>query len=105
MKANILIDISEYDAETFEELVYGRVDDNQFTWTFESEEGIEVNIAQSSPIYFHSKPEGYKTRRYLGPFIPQMIGDTISVYMKVFWDAGHNSVVKDHYIEKYMLDL
>lgn len=67
-------------------------------------EGIEVNIAQSAPIYFHDKPEGFKTRRYLGPFIPQMIGDTITVHMQVYWDAGMESKVKDHYLEKFIVE-
>ncbi len=41
---HILIDISEYDAETFKELVFGRVDDNKFSWLFETEEGTKVEI-------------------------------------------------------------
>ena len=51
MTANVLADITEYDAETFKELVNGNVDDDMFTWTFESEEGVTVNIT------FRKEPE------------------------------------------------
>ena len=67
-------------------------------------EGIEVNIAQNTSLYFSDKPEGYKTRRYLGPFIPQMIGDTIQIYMQVKWDAGMESVTKEHYVENFIIE-
>lgn len=66
--------------------------------------GTEVNIAQKSPIYFHENNQGFSTRRYLGPFIPQMIGDTITVYMKVNWDAGMQSVIKSDYLEKFIIE-
>jgi len=49
--------------------------------------GIEVNIAQRTELYFREKNNKFTTRRYLGPFIPQMIGDTITIYMRVNWDA------------------
>ena len=66
--------------------------------------GTEVNVAQNTAIYFNDKPEGFTTRRYLGPFIPQMIGDTITVYMKVNWDAGDQSQIKSHYLEKFIIE-
>lgn len=66
--------------------------------------GIEVNIAQNTQIYFGNKDGEFSTRRYLGPFIPEMIGDTITVYMKVFWDAGDYSTVKDDYIRKFIVE-
>ena len=67
-------------------------------------EGIEVNIAQNTTLYFNDQPQGYKTRRYLGPFIPQMIGDTITVYMQVKWDAGTESVTKSNFVEKFIIE-
>jgi hypothetical protein len=33
-----------------------------------------------------------------------MIGDTITVAMKVQWDAGMYSVTKDNYIEKFIIE-
>jgi hypothetical protein len=44
------------------------------------------------------------SRRYLGPFIPEMIGDTITVNMRILWDAGDNSIVKDHYEQKFIVE-
>ena len=66
--------------------------------------GTKVNVAQNTAIYFHDSPDGFKTRRYLGPFIPQMIGDTITVYMKVNWDAGDHSQIKSDYLEKFIIE-
>ena len=66
--------------------------------------GIEVNIAQPTTIYFSKKGQAMESRRVLGPFIPQMIGDTITVAMKVQWDAGMYSVTKDNYIEKFIIE-
>lgn len=67
-------------------------------------EGTEVNIAQNTHLYFDEKEEGFTTRRYLGPFIPQMIGDTITIYMRVNWDAGDHSITKSDYVEKFIVE-
>lgn len=47
--------------------------------------GTQVNIAQNTEIYFSDKgnPKLF-TRRVLGPFPPESIGDTITLYMEVF---------------------
>lgn len=66
--------------------------------------GMEVNIAQPTQLNLYNKQGNFTTRRYLGPFIPQMIGDTITIYMKAFWDAGDNSYVKDDFIEKFIVE-
>jgi len=66
--------------------------------------GIKVNIAQPTTIYFSKKGQAMESRRVLGPFIPEMIGDTITVAMKVQWDAGMYSVTKDNYIEKFIIE-
>ena len=65
--------------------------------------GVEVNIAQRTELYFREQEGKFSTRRYLGPFIPQMIGDTISIYMRVHWDAGMSSIEKSKYIEKFIV--
>lgn len=66
--------------------------------------GIEVNVAQGSPIYFSEKNGDFTTKRILGPFPPMMEGDTITVYMKVLWDAGDNFVEKSHFSEKFIVE-
>ena len=66
--------------------------------------GIEVNIAQQAPVYFDVKNGRFTTRRYLGPFIPEMIGDTITVYMKVNWDAGDHSIIRSDFSEKFIIE-
>jgi hypothetical protein len=33
-----------------------------------------------------------------------MIGDTITVYMKVNWDAGDHSQIKSDYLEKFIIE-
>ena len=65
--------------------------------------GLEVNIAQRTELYFREKNNKFTTRRYLGPFIPQMIGDTITIYMRVNWDAGASSITKSKYLEKFIV--
>lgn len=67
-------------------------------------EGEKINIAQPTGLRFSKKGSKLKSRRYLGPFIPEMIGDTITVYMRVFWDAGDHSVLKDHYEQKFIVE-
>lgn len=72
--------------------------------TLSQYEGEVINIAQPTGIRFSKKNGILKSRRYLGPFIPEMIGDTITVYMRVHWDGGDNSTVKDHYLEKFIVE-
>ena len=67
-------------------------------------EGEVINIAQPTGLYFNDSSGELRTRRYLGPFIPEMIGDTINVYMRVYWEAGDHSTLKDTYIEKFIVE-
>ena len=67
-------------------------------------EGIKVNIAQPTTIYFKKVGAAMESRRILGPFIPEMIGDTITVAMRVHWDAGNYSVTKDDYSQKFIVE-
>lgn len=67
-------------------------------------EGIKVNIAQPTTIYFRKVGAAMESRRILGPFIPEMIGDTITVAMRVHWDAGNYSVTKDDYSQKFIVE-
>ena len=47
--ANVLVDITEHDIELFKELFTN--EDAEFTWTFPSEQGHQVNIT------FRKKPD------------------------------------------------
>ena len=67
-------------------------------------EGIEVNIAQPTTIYFKKVGNAMQSKRVLGPFIPQMIGDTITVAMKIQWDAGIHSQTKEDYLAKLIVE-
>lgn len=66
--------------------------------------GEEINIAQNTGLRFSEKNGKLHTKRTLGPFPPTMIGDTITVYMRVLWDAGENYVVKDHFSQKFIVE-
>lgn len=67
-------------------------------------EGTIVPVVQSTEIYFSEDNLGnYKSRRTVGPFPPSMIGDTISIFMKVKWDIGEN-LIKDGYFEKFIIE-
>jgi hypothetical protein len=33
-----------------------------------------------------------------------MIGDTVTVYMRVFWDGGDHSILKDKYSQKFIVE-
>ena len=66
-------------------------------------EGIEINIAQPTTIYFKKVGNAMQSKRVLGPFIPQMIGDTITIAMKIQWDAGMYSQTKEDYLAKFIV--
>ena len=66
--------------------------------------GEEINIAQNTGIYFTERGGKLYSKRILGPFPPSMIGDTITVYMRVNWDAGQHSLVKDHFSQKFIVE-
>ena len=66
--------------------------------------GIELNIAQGTKLYFSKKNGKLKTRRVLGPFPPAMKGDTITLYMKVYWEAGPLSFTKDDFSQKFIVE-
>ena len=66
--------------------------------------GIEVNIVQPTTILFSEKNGVLKSKRVVGPFTPQMIGDTITIAMKVKWNAMEYSVVKDNFIQKFIVE-
>ena len=67
-------------------------------------DGTIVPVVQNTSIYFSDDEEGrFSTKRVVGPFPPTMIGDTISIYMKVRWDIGE-SLIKDHFVEKFIIE-
>ena len=66
--------------------------------------GIEVNVVQPNTIQFSEKDGVLKSRRVVGPFIPTMIGDTVTIVMKIKWDAMYEKVVKDNFVEKFIVE-
>ena len=84
---------SEYTSST---VVPSRVEEltlNLFT-------GQEVNVVQNTEIYFReNKPSAELfTKRIVGPFPPQIVGDTITIYAEIYWEAGNYS--KFQYLEE-----
>lgn len=67
-------------------------------------EGEEINIAQNTSLYFSQKNGSLYSKRILGPFPPTMKGDTITVYMRVFWEAGDHSILKDNFSQKFIVE-
>lgn len=67
-------------------------------------EGTIVPVVQNTNIYFSDDELGeFSTKRIVGPFPPSMIGDTISIFMKVRWDVGE-IIERDDYIEKFIIE-
>ena len=68
--------------------------------------GTVVPVVQNNTrIYFEEYEDGrFGTKRVVGPFPPELIGDTISIYMKVYWDGGTIYEEKDHYVEKFIIE-
>ena len=66
--------------------------------------GTVVNIAQNTHIYFKEVNGKVTSKRILGPFPPHLIGDTITVFMEVTWDAGDMSVTKSNFLEKFIVE-
>lgn len=67
-------------------------------------EGTIVPVVQDTQIYFSDDELGnFTTKRVVGPFPPSMIGDTISIFMKMRWDIG-DILEKDNYIEKFIIE-
>lgn len=66
--------------------------------------GTNINIAQGTEVYFHKKNELFYTKRSIGPIPPQLKGDTVTVYMNVFWDAGGYSVSRDDFFTKFIIE-
>ena len=62
-------------------------------------------VQNDTRVYFSDDSNGeFTTKRTVGPIPPSLEGDTISVYMKVFWDAGLESIEKGNFIEKYIIE-
>jgi len=64
--------------------------------------GTVVNVVQNTSIYFKDNGQNLTSKRVVGPFPPQMIGDTITIYMEVFWDAGMQSEIRE-YSEQFIV--
>ena len=71
------------------------------TWILKSS-GLVVDVIQESSVYFSESGDNLRSRRVVGPFPPEMIGDTVTVHMEVFWDAGMNSEIL-RYSEKFIV--
>lgn len=66
--------------------------------------GMTLNIVQGTEIYFNEVNDKLYTKRVVGPIPPVAIGDTITLYMKVFWDAGSASQWNNKYFEKFIVE-
>ena len=66
--------------------------------------GTKVNIVQGTTIYFSDDHERLRSKRVVGPIPPMAQNDTITLYMEVYWEGVGNSVVKDHYFEKFIVE-
>lgn len=60
-------------------------------------QGITLNIVQNTTLYFNTtgNPDLMHTRRVVGPFPPQIVGDTITIYSEIYWEAGNDSMFKE----------
>ena len=69
-------------------------------------EGMVLPVVQNDTrVYFSDDFNGrFTSKRTVGPIPQGFLGDTITVYMRVFWDAGSNSVLKDGYVQKYIIE-
>jgi len=68
-------------------------------------EGTILPIVQNNTRIYFSDHAGVSTsKRTVGPFPPELVGDTISLYMKVLWEYANTSLEKDHYIEKFIVE-
>lgn len=67
--------------------------------------GMKVNVVQTAEVYFREDEDGsFSTYRTIGPFPPELKNDTITVYMRVFWDMGSQSVIKDNFFAKFIVE-
>tara|TARA_R100000805_G_C3542993_1_gene57437 strand:- start:24 stop:647 length:624 start_codon:yes stop_codon:yes gene_type:complete len=66
--------------------------------------GMKVNMVQGTSIKFTDDHTRLRSRRTVGPIPPMAIGDTITLYMEVYWDAGSNSVLKNDFTEKFIVE-
>ena len=68
-------------------------------------EGTILPIVQNNTrIYFNENENTYTSRRTVGPFPPELVGDTISLYMKVMWEFGNTFIEKEGYVEKFIVE-
>jgi len=68
-------------------------------------EGTVMNLVQNTSIYFsNNKNSKVYSRRTVGPIPPTFIGDTVTLKMKVFWDASSQSVLKKNIYEKFIVE-
>ena len=110
---------AEFDSDTFwklgENLIYKIAYYNPFSSNYTSSSvlpsrieeltldifaGQEINIVQNTEIYFkENKPsQELYTKRIVGPFPPQIVGDTITIFAEIYWEAGNQS--KFQYLEE-----
>ena len=60
---------------------------------------------QNPDEYKPSDPEEYLwSKRIVGPFHPSVKGDTVAIYMSMFWDCGDDSESKDDYLIKIIVE-
>ena len=68
-------------------------------------EGTILPVVQNNTrIYFNEHEDDFRSKRTVGPFPPELVGDTISLYMKVMWEFDNTFIEKDEYIEKFIVE-
>ena len=65
--------------------------------------GDILNIVQDDRVYFYDNGTGFDTKRLVGPFPPELEGDTINIYMKVIWEQDNYWIEKD-FTEKFIVE-
>ena len=64
-----------------------------------------MNLVQSTSIYFSGSSDlKVYSKRIVGPIPPVFIGDTVTLKMDAYWDAGSESVLKSGIYEKFIVE-
>jgi len=60
-------------------------------------------VQNNTRIYFKENQTNYTSRRVVGPFPPELIGDTITLHMKVTWEY-RNTFIDKEFVEKFIVE-
>ena len=82
---------------------YTATDGSTITLSSGASAGDILNIVQDDRVYFYDNGTGFDTKRLVGPFPPELEGDTINIYMKVIWEQDNYWIEKD-FTEKFIVE-